>query len=104
MADEHSTIPIPLESPAWAPAARDELPPGNTRRWVPRRKAAVVNAVREGRITLEQVCERYELSEEEFGSWERLIERHGLKGLRTTRTKEFRKPILPPTDRVMVGR
>jgi transposase-like protein len=70
----------------------DDLPPSNTRRWVPRRKAAVVNAVREGRITLEQVCQRYELSEEEFGSWERLIEHHGLKGLRTTRTQEFRKP------------
>jgi transposase-like protein len=75
-----------------------DLPPSNTRRWVPRRKAAVVNAVREGRITLEQVCQRYELSEEEFGSWERLIEQHGLKGLRTTRTQEFRKPTLESED------
>jgi hypothetical protein len=33
--------------------AMSDLPPPNTRRWVVRRKAAVVTAVRAGRITLE---------------------------------------------------
>ena len=37
-------------------AMSDDLPPPNTRRWVVRRKAAVVTAVRAGRITLEEAC------------------------------------------------
>jgi hypothetical protein len=37
-------------SPAEAPTVSDDLPPPNTRRWVVRRKAAVVTAVRTGRI------------------------------------------------------
>jgi hypothetical protein len=41
-------------SPPEAPAMSDDLPPPNTRRWVVRRKAAVVTAVRTGRITLEE--------------------------------------------------
>ena len=43
----------------------DDLPPPNTRRWVVRRKAAVVTAVRTGRITLEEALQRYQLTEEE---------------------------------------
>src|SRR5215467_9408291 len=46
------------------------LPPPNTRRWVIRRKAAVVGAVRSGAISLQDACRRYQLSEEEFLSWE----------------------------------
>jgi hypothetical protein len=34
------------------------------------------------------------LSEEEFLSWERAFERHGLAGLRTTRVQQYRAP--PP--------
>ena len=49
-----------------------ELPPPNTRRWVIRRKAAVVAAVRAGDITLEEACRRYQLSEAEFLSWQRV--------------------------------
>jgi hypothetical protein len=36
-----------------------ELPPQNTRRWVARRKAAVVAAVTNGVITIEEACRRY---------------------------------------------
>ena len=43
-------------SPAEDLAMSDDLPPPNTRRWVVRRKAAVVTAVRAGRITLEGRC------------------------------------------------
>ena len=67
-------------------------PPDNTRRWVIRRKAAVVAAVRSGELTLEQACRRYQLSEEEFRSWERAFDTHGLHGLRTTRTQQYRRP------------
>lgn len=68
----------------------EDLPAPSTRRWVARRKAAVVAAVRGGLLTFEEACRRYNLSAEEFASWERLIDRHGLVGLRITRLKEFR--------------
>jgi Protein of unknown function (DUF1153) len=70
----------------------ESLPPPNTQRWVIRRKAAVVAAVRSGEITREEACRCYELSEEEFLSWERAFEIHGLAGLRATRIQQYRGP------------
>jgi hypothetical protein len=69
-----------------------ELPPPNTKRWVIRRKAAVVAAVRAGKITLEEACRRYQLSEEEFLAWQRALEAYGLTGLRVTRLQGYRNP------------
>jgi len=66
------------------------LPPPTTKRWVIRRKAAVVTAVRAGVLTLEEACQRYHLSVEEFLSWQRLIDRHGMRGLRATRLQDYR--------------
>jgi transposase-like protein len=66
------------------------LPPPTTKRWVVRRKAAVVAAVLSGEITIEEACRCYQLSEEEFRSWERAFETHGLAGLRITRTQQYR--------------
>src|SRR5882672_12158878 len=66
------------------------LPPANTKRWVIRRKAEVVAAVRSGAISLEDACNRYKLSMEEFLSWQRLIDSHGLAGLRVTRLQDYR--------------
>src|SRR6476660_5935219 len=68
----------------------NELPPPETKRWVIRRKAIVVSAVRSGILTLEEACERYKLSIEEFLSWQRLIDSHGLAGLRVTRLQDYR--------------
>ena len=73
------------------------LPPADTRRWVVRRKAAVVAAVQGGRITLEEACRRYNLSEEEFRAWRRAFETHGMPGLRATRLQQYRTP--PPRRR-----
>src|ERR1700759_3256867 len=67
-----------------------DLPPANTKRWVIRRKAEVVAGVRNGIISLEEACRRYKLSIEEFLSWQRLIESHGLAGLRVTRLQDYR--------------
>ena len=67
-----------------------ELPPTNTKRWVVRRKAAVLAAVRSGAITIEEACRRYELSEEELLSWQRAFESQGLPGLRATRLPAYR--------------
>ncbi|HVJ51114.1 MAG TPA: DUF1153 domain-containing protein [Aliidongia sp.] len=67
-----------------------DLPSPNTKRWVIRRKAEVVAGVRNGVISLEEACRRYKLSIEEFLSWQRLIESHGLAGLRATRLQDYR--------------
>ena len=43
-----------------------DLPPKNTRRWVPRRKAEVIAAVNGGLLDLPEACARYAISQEEF--------------------------------------
>ena len=74
--------------------ALPDLPPADTRRWVCRKKAQVVAAVRGGLLTLGEACERYALSIEEFLSWEQAIEQYGLDGLRITHAQEYRhKPV-----------
>lgn len=69
----------------------EDLPSPNTKRWVIRRKAQVVVAVRSGIISLNEACDRYNLSIEEFLSWQRLIDRHGIGGLRATRIQQYRE-------------
>jgi len=68
----------------------DELPPPGITRWVIRRKAQVVAAVQAGALSLEEVCERYAVSVEEFRSWQRTLQEHGVYGLRTTRLQLYR--------------
>ena len=69
----------------------ETLPSPDTRRWVARRKAEVVTAVRAGLLSFDDACNRYNISAEEFSSWERAIDRHGMGGLRVTRLQEFRE-------------
>ncbi len=76
--------------PEGTPLTLANLPKPNTVRWVIRRKAEVVAAVRGGLLTLEAACERYGLSSEEFLSWQRSIESYGIAGLRTTRLQQYR--------------
>ena len=78
-------------------ALSEILPPTDTKRWVARRKAVVVDAVRYGAITLEEACQRYRLSVEEFHAWQRAIEAHGVAGLRVTRLQIYRDT--PPARR-----
>jgi hypothetical protein len=68
----------------------DDLPPPDTKRWTVQRKAEVVAAVRSGRISLDQACCRYMLSIEEFLTWQRLVDMHGIAGLRTTHGQRYR--------------
>lgn len=77
----------------------DDPSPPDTRRWVVRRKAAVVTAVRNGRVTLEEALQRYQLTEEEYRSWERAFEQHGLPGLRSTRLQQYRSLRSPRRPR-----
>ena len=68
------------------------LPSPETTRWIPARKAAVINGVRQGLLTLEEACERYQLSIDEYRAWERDFDSHGKAGLRSTRVGIYRKP------------
>ena len=76
--------------PTGVQLTRRDLPPPNTGRWVIRRKAEVVAAVRGGLISVDEALERYSLTNDEFTSWQRSIERHGMAGLRTTRLQQYR--------------
>lgn len=68
----------------------DTLPPADTIRWVTRRKAEVVAAVTGGLLTVDEACQRYSLTLEEFTSWQRAVNRSGMPGLRVTRLKHYR--------------
>ena len=58
-----------------------DLPPPSTKRWVIRRKAVVVAAVRNGLLSLNEACSRYTLTADEFLSWQSTIDQHGPAGL-----------------------
>src|SRR3982074_91357 len=64
--------------------------PALSERWSPRRKAAVIEAVRGGWVPIEEVCRLYNLSVDEFLAWERDIDRNGVPGLRSTRYQIYR--------------
>ena len=76
--------------PDGLPLTLADLPPVTTKRWVIRRKAEVVAAVRGGLLTLEEACARYSLTIEEFLSWQKAIDQYGLPGLRATRVQQYR--------------
>jgi hypothetical protein len=76
--------------PDGSPLTLADLPPPNTKRWVIRRKAEVVAAVRGGLLSLDEACRRYTLTVEEFLAWQRAIDRFGLAGLRATRVQQYR--------------
>jgi hypothetical protein len=66
-----------------------DLPAPETKRWVIRRKAVVVAAVRGGLLTLAEACTRYALTVDELLAWQSSIDRHGLAGLRTTHFQKY---------------
>ncbi|MGF1620686.1 MAG: DUF1153 domain-containing protein [Rhodomicrobiaceae bacterium] len=76
--------------PDGSPLTIADLPPPSTKRWVIRRKAEVVAAVRGGLLSLGDACDRYRLTVDEFLSWQRSIQKHGLPGLRATRLQQYR--------------
>ena len=86
VADPFAHTNVPSEAPGGVP----DLPSPDTKRWVVRRKAVVVAAVRNGSISLQEACRRYKLSVEEFLAWQRAIDRYGVPGLRVTRLQIYR--------------
>ncbi len=87
---EQTSRPNPIIEQVGEPLTMDDLPPPNIRRWITRRKAEVVTAVRTGLLSLDEACVRYGITSEEFLSWQRLLDEHGLQGLRVTRLQEYR--------------
>ena len=77
--------------PDGSPLTVADLPVPGTKRWVIRRKAEVVAAVRGGLLSLEEACARYMLTVDEFLSWQASVDQYGLAGLRTTRIQEYRR-------------
>ena len=97
--EPHSELPPgAVLGPTGQPLTIEDLPPPGTKRWVVRRKAEVVAGVRGGLITLEEACDWYDLSLDEFRSWQRLFDSHGMRGLRTTRVKQYRSGSLSPAQ------
>ncbi|MEE4351202.1 MAG: DUF1153 domain-containing protein [Pacificimonas sp.] len=90
MLENQSFKPESVIGPLGEPLTLDSLPSPKTRRWVVRRKAEVVAAVKGGLLTTDEACKRYGLSVEEFTSWQRAVDRAGLAGLRVTRTQHYR--------------
>lgn len=82
--------PHQVIGPLGEPLTLNTLPAAGTTRWVVRRKAEVVAAVKGGLLTLEEACERYNLSVEELLTWQRSVEKNGMPGLRVTRIQNYR--------------
>ena len=66
-----------------------DLPPPQTKRWVIRRKAEVVAAVRGGLLSLERACQLYNIDPEEFLTWQYCIDRYGFAALRATHVQSY---------------
>ena len=91
--------------PDGAPLTIADLPANNTTRWVTRRKAQVVAAVRGGLLTLEEACDRYRLTMDEYLCWQQAVDRHGLAGLRTTKVQQYRErpePEMAPEPKPLI--
>lgn len=79
-----------MAEPEPRPATLDDLPPADTTRWVARRKAAILKAIEDGRLTRAEACARYHISEAELRLWERAVAFAGVPGLRVTRVQIYR--------------
>ena len=91
MQEPYRPKPKYVIGPDGSPLTLADLPGPNESRWVIRRKAEVVAAVRGGLLSLEEACSRYSITMDEFLSWQSSIDRHGFRGLRTTRMQQYRQ-------------
>ena len=82
--------PVQVIGPLGGPLTLESLPPRDTTRWTIRRKAEVVAAVNGGLLSVDEACDRYGLTLEELASWQRAIERSGMRGLRVTHIQHYR--------------
>jgi hypothetical protein len=90
MLENQKFRPAQVIGPLGEPLTLDTLPSPETSRWVVRRKAEVVAAVNGGLLSIDEVCERYRLTVEEFAAWQRAVDRSGMPGLRVTRIQHYK--------------
>lgn len=90
MIENQKIRPAQVIGPLGESLTVETLPPPSTTRWVVRRKAEVVAAVNGGLLSVDEVCDRYNLTLEEFAGWQRAVDRSGMPGLRVTRIKHYR--------------
>ncbi len=90
MIENQKIRPAQVIGPLGEPLTLSSFPPAGTTRWVVRRKAEVVAAVNGGLLSINDACERYGLTLEEFASWQRAVDRSGMPGLRVTRIQHYR--------------
>lgn len=83
-------IPKMVVGPSARLLTLSDLPDPKTRRWVPRRKAEVIHAVRGGLLTKSDAMKRYSLTDAEWAEWETHYSEHGLAGLRVTHLQDYR--------------
>lgn len=91
MLENQKIRPASALDPAGEELTLDDLPPPDTTRWVSRRKAQVVAAIEGGLLTADEACARYRMCSEELANWQRLLDRVGVPGLRTTRIQHYRE-------------
>jgi hypothetical protein len=73
--------------PDGSPLTIADLPAPGTKRWVIRRKAEVIAAVRGGLLSLEEACNRYMLTVDEYLSWQ--------SSVRTCWPTHYAHPAIP---------
>ena len=90
MIENQKIRPAQVVGPLGEPLTIDPLPAPGTTRSVVRRKAEVVAAVNGGLLSVDEACERYSLTLEEFAGWQRAVDRAGMPGLRVTRIQHYK--------------
>lgn len=71
--------------------AKNPVPgPTEAGRWTARRKAQVVDAIRDGTLTLERACADFGLTREELEFWTQALARFGVEGLRQQKSVQYR--------------
>lgn len=73
-------------------------------RWTARRKAEIIEIARRADVDRALLLATWEISEEEFASWERLFDQGGRKSLRATRLPPRRGGIRHPNVRTGLRR
>lgn len=67
-----------------------DLPDPKTKRWVPRRKAEVIHAIRGGLLSKQDAMKKYNLTNAELTEWESHYGSYGMSGLRVTHIQDYR--------------
>ena len=90
MAERLSSVRMArVVGPEGEPIGPEDLPEHADIRWVRRRKARVVAAVRGGLLSLHEALQRYSLSLEEFIEWEREVGRDVAARRRSGRMRDL---------------